>query len=157
MIEERHLFYDQGMVGHYEIVLKKSGYSLNALRMSIQQDSFYGSDARCMGQADRLSFSSKVDIVLASLGECRSNDDATTLFGIALSLVTGYLFANLEANGAGASSEGRGLPMAIMACAGLLAVFVWRRISMSRIRNRLAQSLYILKHEAERSADKHSQ
>ena len=63
MIEERHLFYDQGMVGHYEIVLKKSGYSLNALRMSIQQDSFYGSDARCMGQADRLSFSSKVDIV----------------------------------------------------------------------------------------------
>lgn len=95
--------------------------------------------------------------MLASLGECRSNDDATTLFGIALSLVTGYLFANLEANGAGASSEVRGLPMAIMVCAGLLAVFVWRRISMSRIRNRLAQSLYILKHEAERSADKHSQ
>lgn len=108
MIEERHLFYDQGMVGHYEIVLKKSGYSLNALRMSIQQDSFYGSDARCMGQADRLSFSSKVDIVLASLGECRSNDDATTLFGIALSLVTGYLFANLEAKGAERPRKGGG-------------------------------------------------
>lgn len=156
MIEERHFFYDQGIVGHYEIVLKKSGYSLNALRTSIQQDSFYGSDARCMGQADRLSFSSKVDIVLASLGECRSNDDATTLFGIALSLATGYLFANLEANGAGAFSEGRGLPTAIMVCAGLLVLFVFRRINMNHMRNRLAQSLYILKYETERSADNHS-
>lgn len=156
MIEERHFFYDQGIVGHYEIVLKKSGYSLNALRTSIQQDSFYGSGARCTGQADRLSFSSKVDIVLASLGECRSNDDATTLFGIALSLATGYLFANLEANGAGASSEGRGLPTAIMVCAGLLVLFVFRRINMNHMRNRLAQSLYILKYETERSADNHS-
>lgn len=156
MIEERHFFYDQGIVGHYEIVLKKSGYSLNALGTSIQQDSFYGSGARCTGQADRLSFSSKVDIVLASLGECRSNDDATTLFGIALSLATGYLFANLEANGAGASSEGRGLPTAIMVCAGLLVLFVFRRINMNHMRNRLAQSLYILKYETERSADNHS-
>jgi len=156
MIEELHFFYDQGIVGHYERVLKKSGYSLDALRISIQQDSFYGSDARCMGQADRLSFSSKVDIVLASLSECHSSDDATTLFGIALSLVTGHLFANLEANGAGASSEEQGFPIAIMACAGLLAVFVWRRMSMSHMRNRLAQSLYILKYETEQSADNHS-
>lgn len=156
MIEELHFFYDQGIVGHYEMVLKKSGYSLNALRISIQQDSFYGSGARCMGQADRLSFSSKVDIVLASLSECHSSDDATTLFGIALSLVTGHLFANLEANGAGASSEEQGFPIAIMACACLLAVFVWRRMSMSHMRNRLAQSLYILKYETEQSADNHS-
>lgn len=157
MIEERHFFYDQGIVGHYEIVLKKSGYSLNALGTSIQQDSFYGSGARCTGQADRLSFSSKVDIVLTSLNECHSNDDATTLFGIALSFVTGYLFARLEANGSEAFSEEWELATAIMVCAGLLAVFVWRRMSMSHKRNRLAQSLYILKHEAERSADKHSQ
>lgn len=109
-----------------------------------------------MGQADRLSFSSKVDIVLASLSECHSSDDATTLFGIALSLVTGHLFANLEANGAGASSEEQGFPIAIMACACLLAVFVWRRMSMSHMRNRLAQSLYILKYETEQSADNHS-
>lgn len=156
MIEERHFFYDQGIVGHYEMVLKKSGYSLNALRTSIQQDSFFGSGARCMGRADRLSFSSKVDIALASLSECRSNDDATTLFGIALSLVTGYLFANLEAKGPGAFSEGREFAGAITACAVLLVLFVWRRMSMSHIRNRLAQSLYILKHEAERSADNHS-
>ena len=107
---------------------------MNALRISIQQDSFYGSGARCMGQADRLSFSSKVDIVLASRSECHSSDDATTLFGIALPLVTGYLFANLEANGAGASSEEQGFPIAIMVCAGLLAVSVWRRISTSHIR-----------------------
>lgn len=156
MIEELHFFYDQGIVGHYEIVLKKSGYSLNALGTSIQQDSFYGSGARCTGQADRLSFSSKVDIVLASLSECHSNDDATTLFGIALSLATGYLFANLEPNGAGASSEGRWLPTAIMVCAGLLVLFVFRRINMNHMRNRLAQSLYILKYETERSADNHS-
>ena len=120
MIEERHFFYDQGVVGHYEIVLKKSGYSLSALRISIQQDSFYGSGARCMGRADGLSFSSKVDIVLASLSECHSSDDATTLFGIALSLVTGCLFAHFEANGVGALSEERGFPTAITACALLL-------------------------------------
>lgn len=157
MIEERHFFYDQGIVGHYEIVLKKSGYSLNALRTSIQEDSFYGSGARCMGRADGLSFSSKVDIVLASLSECHSNDDATTLFGIALSLVTGYLFAHFEANGVGALSEERGFPTAITACALILMIFVLHRVRINRERNRLAQSLYILKHEAERSADNHSQ
>lgn len=156
MIEERHFFYDQGIVGHYEIVLKKSGYSLSALRISIQQDSFYGSGARCMGRADRLSFSSKVDIVLASLSECRSNDDATTLFGIALSLVTGYLFAHFEANGLGALSEEWELATAIVVCALLLMFFVLHRMCINRKRNRLAQSLYILKHEAERSADNHS-
>ena len=156
MIEERHFFYDQGIVGHYEIVLKKSGYSLNAFRISIQLDSFYGSDARYMGQAGRFSFSSKVDIVLASLSECHSSDDATTLFGIALSLVTGCLFANLEANGAGALSGEQGFPTAITACALLLMFFVLHRMCINRKRNRLAQSLYILKHEAERSADNHS-
>ena len=156
MIEERHFFYDQGIVGHYEMVLKKSGYSLYALRTSIQQDSFYGSGARCMGQADRLSFASKVDIVLASLSECRSNDDVTTLFGIALLLVAGYLFAHSEVNGSGTFSEGRGFDTPIMACAVLLAFFVWRRMSMNHTRNRLAQSLYILKYETERTADNHS-
>lgn len=156
MIEELHFFYDQGIVGHYEIVLKKSGYSLNALRTSIQQDSFYGSGARCMGRADGLSFSSKVDIVLASLGECRSSDDTTTLLGIALSLVAGYLFARFEANGPGAFSGEWEFPTAIAACAALLALFVWRRMRMSLMRNRLAQSLYILKYETEQSADNHS-
>lgn len=156
MIEESHYFYDQGIAGHYEMVLKKSGYSLNAFRISIQQDSFYGSDARYMGQAGRFSFSSKVDIVLASLSECHSSDDATTLFGTALSLVTGYLFANLEANGAGALSGEQGFPTAITACALLLMFFVLHRMCINRKRNRPAQSLYILKHEAERSADNHS-
>lgn len=156
MIEERHFFYDQGMVGHYEMVLKKSGYSLNTLRMSIQQDCFYGSGIRCMGRADGLSFSSKVDIVLASLNECRSSDDTKTLLGIALSLVTGCLFARFEANGAGASSEEDELVTAIAACALLFMIFVLYRMRINRERNRLAQSLCILKHEMEQSADNHS-
>ena len=156
MIEELHFFYDQGIVGHYEIVLKKSGYSLNALRTSIQEDSFYGSDARCMGQADRFSFSSKVDIVLASLNECHSNDDATTLLSIAIALLSIFIAGDFITDKPGVFSGNSVVAAVGAVCAAILITFIVHRAFCIVERNRLAQSLNILKYEAGRSADSHS-
>ena len=156
MIEEQHLFYDQGIVGHYEMVLKKSGYSLNALRISIQQDSFYGSGARCMGQTDRLSFSSKVDIVLASLSECRSNDEATTLLSIAIALLSIFNAGDFITDKLGVFTGNSVAAVVGAVCAAILIAFIVHRVFCIVVRNRLAQSLNILKCEAGRSADSHS-
>lgn len=153
MVDELHFFCDQGIVGHYEMVLKNSGYRLDVLRMSIQQDCFYGQGIRCTRRACGLSLPSKIDIVLASLEACRSNDEATDLFGIALSLATGYLFAQFGDSGQGASPSEAALTVAIAMCAILLAFYVVRRISIGFYRNRLAQSLYVLKFEETQSAD----
>ena len=153
MVDELHFFCDQGIVGHYEMVLKKTGYRLDVLRTSIQQDCFYGEGIRCTRRAGGLSLLSEIDIMLASLETCRSNDETTELFGIALSLATGYLFARFETCEQGASPSEAEFSMAIAACAIFLALYVLRRFSIGLKRNRLAQSLYVLKFEETQSVD----
>lgn len=81
-----NLFYDSGIVGDYERIYFGCGCDLEILRIAIKNRKFRSSEMGRYGDEEDISFSNKVEVLIASVEDQSKLIDTVPLLSLAMSL-----------------------------------------------------------------------
>lgn len=137
-----NLFFDSGLVGEFELVFSKSLYDLDYLRTAIRNRNFRNSATGHYGDAEDISFSDKVEVLIACVEDQFRSGDTVALFSLAMSLLAVTVTALHEVAAGLLISE-------LIILAGIvLLLFVCSRSFAYQKRTKLLQALRILRSES---------